>query len=258
MPKSAVIDTSVLVSAFLFRESVPGQVIELADVPPRGARAMGGGAPRERGRLARMLWRCEPLRFPAMLQPATLPAGTAWTRPKQSPGAVAGRAQVEEMGAALPVLCGRDARAPGSAFIPRRWRRRRREDDRSFRAPLSGDGGHIDYRGGALRLRHRLTVFAQALDVKLDCVAHLPDSLFPGSSGCDAARQVGNVGCIVARLLFDHDSVLHLSFATLRRFPALLHPPPPSPPTAPRPVPGRCGWPSPACRAGSRACAGCV
>lgn len=30
MPKSAVIDTSVLVSAFLFRESVPGRVIELA------------------------------------------------------------------------------------------------------------------------------------------------------------------------------------------------------------------------------------
>lgn len=31
MPKSAVIDTSVLVSAFLFRESVPGRVIELAE-----------------------------------------------------------------------------------------------------------------------------------------------------------------------------------------------------------------------------------
>ena len=31
MPKSAVIDTSVLVSAFLFRESVPGRVLELAE-----------------------------------------------------------------------------------------------------------------------------------------------------------------------------------------------------------------------------------
>ena len=31
MPKSAVIDASVLVSAFLFRESVPGRVIELAE-----------------------------------------------------------------------------------------------------------------------------------------------------------------------------------------------------------------------------------
>ena len=30
MPKSAVVDASVLVSAFLFRESVPGRVIELA------------------------------------------------------------------------------------------------------------------------------------------------------------------------------------------------------------------------------------
>ncbi len=31
MPKSAVVDTSVLVSAFLFRESVPGRVIALAE-----------------------------------------------------------------------------------------------------------------------------------------------------------------------------------------------------------------------------------
>ena len=31
MPKSAVVDASVLVSAFLFRESVPGRVIELAE-----------------------------------------------------------------------------------------------------------------------------------------------------------------------------------------------------------------------------------
>ena len=45
----------------------------------------------ERGRPARMLSRCVPLSFPAMRHPATLPAGTAWARPKQSPGAVAGR-----------------------------------------------------------------------------------------------------------------------------------------------------------------------
>jgi uncharacterized protein len=31
MPKSAVIDTSVLVSAFLFPESIPGRVVALAD-----------------------------------------------------------------------------------------------------------------------------------------------------------------------------------------------------------------------------------
>ena len=31
MPKSAVVDTSVLVSAFLFRQSVPGRVITLAE-----------------------------------------------------------------------------------------------------------------------------------------------------------------------------------------------------------------------------------
>ena len=47
---------------------------------------------RERGRPARMHSRSVPLGFPAMGQPATLPAGTAGDRPKQSPGAVAGRA----------------------------------------------------------------------------------------------------------------------------------------------------------------------
>ena len=36
---------------------------------------MGGGAPRERGRLARMLFRSVPLSFPAMRHPAALPAG---------------------------------------------------------------------------------------------------------------------------------------------------------------------------------------
>ena len=34
---------------------------------------LGGGAPRERGRPARMLSRCVPLSFPAMRYPATLP-----------------------------------------------------------------------------------------------------------------------------------------------------------------------------------------
>ena len=47
---------------------------------------------RERGRPARMHQRCVPLGFPAMAHPATLPAGTAGNRPKQRPGAVAGRA----------------------------------------------------------------------------------------------------------------------------------------------------------------------
>ncbi len=53
---------------------------------------MRGGAPRERGRPARMHSRCVPLSFPAMQHPATLPTGTAWARPKQSPGVFAGRA----------------------------------------------------------------------------------------------------------------------------------------------------------------------
>ena len=61
-------------------------------VHPRGARVTGGGPTRERGRPARMHSRCVPLSLPAMGRPATLPAGAARARPKQSPGAVAGRA----------------------------------------------------------------------------------------------------------------------------------------------------------------------
>ena len=44
----------------------------------------------------------------------------------------------------------------------------------------------------------------------------------------------------------------------LQFLPRVIHPPGPIPPTAPRPVPGRSGLPSPACPAGSRACAGCA
>ena len=52
---------------------------------------MGGDPTRERGRPARMHSRSVPLSFPAIQHPANLPAGTPWARPKQSPGAVAGR-----------------------------------------------------------------------------------------------------------------------------------------------------------------------
>ena len=74
---------------------------------------MGGGATRERGRLARMHSRCVPLSFPAMGHPASLPAETAWARPKRSPGAVAGRAGWRRRPRLCQDLCGRDARAPG-------------------------------------------------------------------------------------------------------------------------------------------------
>ena len=63
---------------------------------------MGGGATRERGRPARMLSRCVPLSFPAMRHPATLPAGTAWARPKQGPGRRCRSSRVEEMAEAVP------------------------------------------------------------------------------------------------------------------------------------------------------------
>ena len=89
--------------------------------PPKPARAPlrsksdGRGATRERGRPARMLSRCVPLSFPAMRLPATLPAGTAWARPKQSPGPVAGRPGWRRWPRLCQDLCGRDARAPGGA-----------------------------------------------------------------------------------------------------------------------------------------------
>ena len=49
------------------------------------------GPPRERGRPARILCLGLPRSFPAMAHPSTLPVGTAWARPKQSPGVFAGR-----------------------------------------------------------------------------------------------------------------------------------------------------------------------
>ena len=55
-------------------------------LPPRGARGLGGGPTRERGRPARMHTRRVPLSFPAIWRPATLPAGTAWARPKRRLG----------------------------------------------------------------------------------------------------------------------------------------------------------------------------
>ena len=76
---------------------------------------LGGGATRERGRPARMHFRCVPLSFLAMRHPATLPAGTAWAGPKQSPGAVAGRPGWRRWPRLCQDFCGRDARAPGWA-----------------------------------------------------------------------------------------------------------------------------------------------
>ena len=72
--------------------------------------------PRERGRLARMLSLGLPLSFPAMRQPAPLPAEIAWARPKQIPGAVAVRSGARRWARLCQDLCGRDARAPGGAF----------------------------------------------------------------------------------------------------------------------------------------------
>ncbi len=88
------------------------RVEEMAEAVPGPVRAR---ATRQRGRPARMHCRCGSLRFPAMGQPATLPAGTAWARPKQSPGAFAGPSRSRRWPRLCQNLCGRDARAPGWA-----------------------------------------------------------------------------------------------------------------------------------------------
>ena len=51
--------------------------------------------------------------FPPIRRLATLPAGTAWAAPKQSPGAGAGRPGWRRWPRLCQDVCGRDARAPG-------------------------------------------------------------------------------------------------------------------------------------------------
>ena len=81
-------------------------------IPPTSP---SGRHPRERGRPARMLSLRLSLSFPAMRHPATLPAGIAWARPKQSHGVVAVRSGSRRWVRLYQDLCGRDARAPGWA-----------------------------------------------------------------------------------------------------------------------------------------------
>ena len=69
--------------------------------------------PRERGHPDRILSLGLSLSFPAMRHPATLPAGIAWARPKQSHGVVAVRSGSRRWVRLYQDLCGRDARAPG-------------------------------------------------------------------------------------------------------------------------------------------------
>ena len=71
---------------------------------------------RERGRPACMHSRCVSLSFPAIRSPATLPAGTPWVRPRQRPGAIAGRVWLERRARLCREHCGRDA-PPGSAGV---------------------------------------------------------------------------------------------------------------------------------------------
>ena len=79
------------------------------DTPPPHHR---DGIAWERGRPARILSLWPPLSFSAMLQAATLSAGTASARPKESHGAVPGRSKWGRWPRLCQAWCGRDARAP--------------------------------------------------------------------------------------------------------------------------------------------------
>ena len=71
---------------------------------------------RERGRPARMHRRRDSLSLPTMYPPPTPPAGTAYARPKQSRGVIAGRVGLEKKGQAVPRTL-RKRRPPGSAGV---------------------------------------------------------------------------------------------------------------------------------------------
>ena len=74
---------------------------------------MGGGTPRERGRLARMLSLGLPLSFPAIRQPAPTAGGNRMGPAEAEPWAVAVRSGSRRWVRLYQDLCGRDARAPG-------------------------------------------------------------------------------------------------------------------------------------------------
>ena len=72
-----------------------------------------------------------------------------------------------------------------------------------------GGHGHSDHGCRAMRFRHRLTVFAQALDMQPDRLADLADRFFPGHSSRHATGQIRNIGGVVPRRFLNHDGVLH-------------------------------------------------
>ena len=93
---------------------------------PSRSESIGRRATRERGRPARMRSRSVPLSYPAMRRPATLPAGTPWVRPKQSSGAVAGRAGWRKWPRPCQCCAGRTPVLPGGRQGAGRINRARR------------------------------------------------------------------------------------------------------------------------------------
>ena len=118
--------------------------------PPRHGR---DGIAWERGRPARILSLWPPLSFSAMLQAATLSAGTASARPKESQGAVPGRSKWGRWARLCQAWCGRDARAPRKPSLCGRDARApskpsshdlvtpKAQDYRSILVPLVVEGG---------------------------------------------------------------------------------------------------------------------
>ena len=78
----------------------------------------GGSESWERGRPARILSLWLPLSFSSMLQAATLSAGTASAKPKESHGVRCRLIQVAEMAEAVPGLVRAGRPRSREAFIP--------------------------------------------------------------------------------------------------------------------------------------------
>ena len=79
-----------------------------------------------------------------------------------------------------------------------------------------GGGGHVDNGCRTLRFWHQFAVFAQALDVIPDRLSYLPNRVFSGVAGSDAARKIGNVGSVVLRRSLDDDGVSHAFLHSFR------------------------------------------
>src|SRR5262249_17534284 len=73
---------------------------------------------------------------------------------------------------------------------------------------------HFDVVHLALRSRNGYTVFAHALEMKLDGLADLSLHLLQRLSRGNAARKVRDIGRVVVLGLLDHDRVSHVDLTS--------------------------------------------